>query len=461
MPAPYTDIDVQYPQNPWAAVDTKERTPWYVPDLYAEYQRHAIYNRFVSTAFNHNGPTATELIVTSLMMPHVNHDPIGLRQIWLDAQVQDSFQRKITFNKYGSKMSLHAYDDLITYWKQNGRQGLRNIINQGLGYVMTNTLDKLARDAFMKSPFAVYGADAAGSSFNDITSADTATASLLQDIQLGLQTRDNPMNKESGGFPIVTCVTTPGVINDLRRQAIASANGEAFIDVHRYVNTQPVMAGEVGTFYGIRFLQSNNAMLPNSGAIIAQTTVTAAAGVHDGAPDPATTAVDSVEYVGQPSATHGVTVGDATNFAVGDYVTIHKTRTSDYGVTNGVDHEEGTALHRRIVAKTGTTGGQLFFDRPLLEDYTTDLGGGVYGYVTKATHIHSMTFMYGNDGVAMGVARPPKIVMPRPIDDLEEIYRVSWSGYLGYQPFNKNAYEVAFVAGSHRLVGPRAVQAAS
>ena len=52
-------FDVNYPQNPWASVETKERTPWYYPDLYEVYRRQAIYNRFVSAEFNHNGPRAT------------------------------------------------------------------------------------------------------------------------------------------------------------------------------------------------------------------------------------------------------------------------------------------------------------------------------------------------------------------------------------------------------------------
>ena len=54
-----------YPQNPWEGVDTKERTPWYYPQLYDEYRRRTIYNRFVSVSFNHNGPHATELVISS------------------------------------------------------------------------------------------------------------------------------------------------------------------------------------------------------------------------------------------------------------------------------------------------------------------------------------------------------------------------------------------------------------
>jgi len=100
-------FDTFYPQNPWQTVDTKERTPWYYPTLYDEYRRKAIYNRFVRTAYNHNGPRATELIVSTLMMPHANHDPIGVRDMWLNAGYQDTFNRKVIFNRYAGKMSLN------------------------------------------------------------------------------------------------------------------------------------------------------------------------------------------------------------------------------------------------------------------------------------------------------------------------------------------------------------------
>ena len=96
MPEPITNY---YPQNPWAGIDTKERTPFYYPELYEEFQRQTIYNRFVSQQFNHNGPRATELIISSLMMPHANHDPIGVRDMWLDASYQDMFNRRIKFNR--------------------------------------------------------------------------------------------------------------------------------------------------------------------------------------------------------------------------------------------------------------------------------------------------------------------------------------------------------------------------
>jgi hypothetical protein len=148
-------------------------------------------------------------------------------------------------------------------------------------------------------------------------------------------------------------------------------------------------------------------------------------------------------------------VDDTTGFAIGDIVTIHADRTNANGVTNGVDYTDGKMQVRRIVAISGTTGGTLSFDRPILEPLTTDLGGGVYGYVTKGRHVHSMLFIAGNDGVVQGVAQPPMIHTPAPVDDLGMIYRFTYDMYSGWQAFNKHAFEVAFVAGSNRVTGPR------
>lgn len=458
MPAPFNSFDLQYPQNPWESVTTKERTPWYFPELYREFTRHAIWNRFVVQEFNHNGPKATELIITSMVLPHANHDPIGRRQIWLDSASMDSFNRRITFQAYGGKLSYHKYDDKITYWKLNNVSGLSRLISEGMGYMITRTLDKLARDAFFKSPFAMIGANGDGSTWQDITDTDKANARLLQDVRLGLAERDNPIAtpSEDGGYgQTIFCVTSPGVVYDLRTEASANNQGNTWLDVMRYTDPGAILRGEVGTYHGIRFIQSNDAVLYNCGNIITQKTVTQPIQPGDGAPDPETTAVDGLEYVGQPGATHHITVDSTTDINVGDMVTLHVQRTSARGVSNGVNHTDGKLMNLRVVAKTSST---LSFERPIEEPFTTDLGGGVYGYVTKGTNIHTMTFLTGRDGVARGVAQPPDTYVLEPIDDRRAIYRNTWDAMLGYQPFNKHAFEVVYLAGSNRMVGPRYIR---
>jgi hypothetical protein len=138
-------------------------------------------------------------------------------------------------------------------------------------------------------------------------------------------------------------------------------------------------------------------------------------------------------------------------------VTFHKTVTSAYGVADGVDFNEGTAITRRVVA-VDIPNRRLVLDLPIMIDFITDLGGGVYGYVTKARHIHSSIFIGGPQGIVAGSALAPRFHTPRPIDDFESIYRFSWDAYLGYQTYAPEVFEVVFSAGSYRVKGPTAVQ---
>lgn len=454
MPAPYNDFNTQYPENPWEGVENKQRPhTWYFPELYREYARRAIWNRFVSMQFNTNGETATEVAVTNLLMPHANHDPIGLRQIYADSSYMDSFKRKITFSRYGGKLQLNSYDDLVTYWRMDGVRGLRRIIREGLGALMTKTLDKLARDAFLfDQPFRLFGGDGTGSSFNDIATTDLMNRSILEDIRLGMMERDTPWaNDPNGGLGnVILCITTPGAIHDLRQ----SDATDSFIEINRYSRPDRIFTGEVGTMSQTRFLVSNDAILWNAGAIIAQTTITVPVNAGDGAPDPDTTPVDRHEYVGERGATHSVTVADLTDLEIGDRVTIHILRTNTNGVTDGVDYRDGKLTTRRIVQKSGATGaGTVSFDRPIMENFTDDLGGGVYGYITKGRNIHTATFLGGNDAVVMGVARPPRIHTPGPVDDFGMIQRFSFDMFMGWQGFNKHASETLFIAGTNREIG--------
>lgn len=104
-------FDVMYPSNPWEGIDTKER-PWYSPFLQDVYYKAAVYNRFVSIQFpmvqDYRAPSMT---VTTLLPPHPNFDPIGLRQLWMPASYMDTKARTIDFQRYGGKLAYHEYDD--------------------------------------------------------------------------------------------------------------------------------------------------------------------------------------------------------------------------------------------------------------------------------------------------------------------------------------------------------------
>jgi hypothetical protein len=74
--------------------------------------------------------------------------------------------------------------------------------------------------------------------------------------------------------------------------------------------------------------------------------------------------------------------------------------------------------------------------------------------VTKGRHVHTAIFVGGPNGVVMGVAQPPRIATPVPIDDFNSMYRVSWNGFFKYQLYEPKVLEVAFLAGTNREKGP-------
>jgi hypothetical protein len=156
-----------------------------------------------------------------------------------------------------------------------------------------------------------------------------------------------------------------------------------------------------------------------------------------------------VYAVGQQSGVlKYITVASATGFAVGDLVTIHRTRTNANGVTNGVDYTEGSA-ENRIIRKI--SGAQISFDKPIMEDLATNLGGGVYAYMTKARHIHTAAFIGGPGGVALGVGIAPELHTPAVVDDREAMHRFSWDATIKYAPYTPEVFEIWVGAGKNRI----------
>ena len=215
-----SDFDMFYSNNPWAGLQTNQR-PWYVPFLREIYLRDQVYSRFVTTQFAMLGPgspIATKMTLTSLIPPHANFDPISLRQLWMPSSYVDSFSREIEFRRYGGKMALHKYDQMITYWQLNGQKGLLPIINRYLGGMMTETMDMQARNAFFEAPYTRYGDG--GADFSDIdswsshkftTSLIDACASVWRSAACrsrSCRTSRSPAPSRSASPPPVCCTTS-------------------------------------------------------------------------------------------------------------------------------------------------------------------------------------------------------------------------------------------------------------
>lgn len=440
------DFDANYSASPWGNVTTNQTT-YYEAVLQAQYyMEHFVYGRFVGTQFNLGARNTASMVLTNLIEPHANNDAIAATSIWLPSSRLDSESRTITFADYGGKLSLHKHDALVTYWKENPSAGLERIVQRALGRMQTRVLEKLARNAFLAHSRKFIG-DGSLTGFNQVDSTKVMTTNTIRAIHLGMAERDVAYaNSPDGQSSAIFCVTTPGVIDGIRN----SASGD-WVATMRYANPMAIVNNEQGTWNGVRFVLSNEACLYNCGTVVAQTEIKAAITAGDGADNEGAAATHLGVYVtGQQSGvTKYVTVASTSGFAVGQKVTIHKTRTSANGVTNGVDYTEGSA-EERIITRV-VSGTRLAFDKPIMESFATDLGGTVYGFVTAARHIHTATFIGGPNGVALGVGIAPELHTPPVIDDREAMHRFSWDATLKYAPFTPEVYEVWVGAGANRI----------
>jgi len=451
------DFDKYYSDEPWSIMDKNQRE-WYDPELINQWRLKSVFKDILTFTKNLGDVRATSMTVTELLDPHPDFTALSARQIWMPAMHIDSRSVNIQFQHNGSKVAYHKYDDMITYWKKNNQLGLRNMMRGALGQSEVDINDLLARNALIAGSFTtgykyIMGG---GSDFSAISTSDKVDTSICSDIWLGMANRGVAQAlgpKGAEGF--IVCYASPGVIYDLQKDS-------NWITVQEYMQSQSLLNYEAGSYKNVRFVQTPKCTLWNAGEIIVRAPITAAHSAGDGCS--ASVRVDGTYLTGQNSdgILHYIqldtaTTGSLGDISVNDIITIHKTTTSAYGITNGVDFNEGTAMNRRVVSiDLGTK--RITLDQPILIDYETDLGGGVYGYITLGRHVHTSVFVGGQQAIVGGVAQPARFYSLDPIDDYKAIYRFTWDQYMGYQAYRPELFEVVFSAGSFRIKGATKVQ---
>lgn len=460
------DFDTYYGQNPWEVVDKNQRE-WYFPEVTFVYQRNSLMRQFVPWTFNMRNINATEAIVTQLLPPHPSANPIPMRQMWADTSHIDSRRVRVRFNHYGGKVSYHKYDEMVTYWKLNPRGGVRRIMQTALGMHMVDTLDLIARNAYIEGALnsGFYAFANNKTDFASVATTDLFDPTVSKDVWLRmLQNGVANGIGTSGATSTIYCITTPGVIYDIQAALESQGAMNAWIPVDPQTQTSRY---EVGQYYNVRFLQSPAMILWNSGTILFQDTVTAPINAGDGAPNPDTSQVDGAYEVGQTGAVHYIQLSGTpsvgalgTDLNVNDMVTVHVSRLpadTTYGVANGVDFRDSRNHVRRVVS-IDQTNNRIVLDRPIMIDMNTDLGGGVYAYVTKGRNIHASLFIGDVGGVVGAVSQAPMVHQPPTVDDFMSIYRFAWDAYLGINLYRPEVFEVFFSAGSTRVKGPTVIQ---
>lgn len=465
-----------YGVDPWSTITRNERE-WYDPILREMYMRGAVYSPHVSMKVDMNGPKARTIYFDDVIAPRPNIAPLANRAMDATRLYSDSYRREVTTARYGNGMSIHKESNMFVYWQARGGgtgSGLMPLINQSLGHVVTDHLDMLARNAFFTHPYPKRGLNSA-SSLSGISNTDVLTTEVLDEIWLGMRDRLRPFSPLPQSYITgeeLICLTTAGMVHDLKREVGTGAGGLNFVDVNKYSESgrAALIRGELGVYRGVRFVDNPLAKLYNSGIISHQTTIKAAVKPGDGAANPDTTRVEGVRRVGQPGATHWIRVQDGSGFEAGDIVTVHLLRhdanslaaASGNGTLNGPLFSDAM-LQNIEVHGVDTAGGAGDHHLILKEPYMmtndtgagleTDLGGTVFGYVTKAAHIHTALFLapgMENNPLIAGVTQPPTFYTPPAIDDFLSVYRITYDFWLKYQLWDARAYELLFLRGSNR-----------
>lgn len=461
-------FDTGYPSHPFADMDTILKT--YQHDDLAILRpimdfvdKRNVFGQFIPHQFDVRAtPIDRSMIFSGFVHPHANFDAIAQRTQWLPSASVDTYSQEIFYKKYGAKMAFHEDDAFGTYFKANGKNGVKWMVENGLGSILMGVLHMLQRNAFLLGAvsgengagYALYGAAGTGADFSDIASTDRFTSDYLLSMGEGLNLRNiDYMSPEA--FDVL--ITSPVVPGQLRRET-GTVGQNQYIPIMSQADPASLgMRGIRGRYLNAQIIESNACVLWNCGPVLYQHSVTAPINERDGV-DP-NLKVDGVwrmgQYASATSVKNYIQLDSVEGLAANQIVTIDAVRTNAYGVENGVDFNSGTAQNRQII-HVDTANKRIVLDRPILEPFATDLGGGVYAYVTLGETVHASILLRDTFSVVAAVNYAPTPVWPPSIDDLMGIYRFAWKSLMAYQAFNPKGYEVAFTGGQTRMKGPLA-----
>lgn len=437
-------LDTVFGDHPWAAYNTNQRTV-YVPELMEAYAHSSLYYRLVDYGVNLAAQRTGSMVFTRPIDPDPNIQTLDNRALWLPQLFMDSQSVTITAERHGGKIQMHKYDDMITYWTEQGAVGLRNIMRKRLAPNMVATLDILARNAYI-GHFAPMFAGT-NSDFGDLARTDTFDPAVGRDVWLWADYTPDPINN-----PVVGLVS-PAAVYSFK----SGAGTTEWMGRLDYADPARLLNYEIGQYENVRYAAHPINTLWNCGEVIQQKRITGAIAQGDGAPDPASATVDGVFATGQATQTHYIQLSEADGIAAGDIVTFHRVRnaaTTTTGVLRGVTYNHYQNITRRVVSVDAATE-RITLNKPILVDWyeTVVAGTAHYGWCTKARPVHIGVFQKGPRGVVAGVLQPPQTYTPPPIDDTQSIFRFSWDAYQRYQIFNPERFEIYFYAGPQRRLG--------
>jgi N4-gp56 family major capsid protein len=346
--------------------------------------------------------------------------------LWLKGSHLDTRSLTINLAIYGDMLKYSDYSEIVQYLNKGDFRGL---VRDKLGQSQRDTLDILARNAFLTHPSKVFAggvrANRAAILATDLFDPDFVELARthLEELEVpGLQATTD------ADIQTIACITTPRVVHDIRTWA-----GSDWLEVQNYGGGVRKLNGEVGTWGGVRFVRTNRLLLRNHGTVTQQNQLNGASVAGQGA----YATVDTVYSPGQSGSTRYVTVDSAAGFAVGDYVTIHD-KDAGLGAGYAPVETDGTQETRRIVHISSQN---ISFDKPLLKPHDDN------DLITKGVNIHTSIFQ-GGPGVVYAVGERPTPVFPPKIDDLQMINRIGWRAFVKFQLFRPEYFEVHETSGT-------------
>lgn len=162
---------------------------------------------------------------------------------------------------YSSKHArIWEYGDYVALSRFLERHAIDDVSADSIFELMNaaaNTKDKVVRNEMMAGTNVFYGANAQGVQAQDrtqLTNAHIMTSELVARVATELV--KNGAEKIDGARGI--CITHPYVTHDLRMKDEGKA---AWIEAHKYAEPQNIYTGETGMMHGIRFIESDNAVV--------------------------------------------------------------------------------------------------------------------------------------------------------------------------------------------------------
>lgn len=388
---------------------------------------------FTAMKVDHQAADSGIVIYTDVYDTEPDFNPLSESDIWLRGAHLDSRTVQIALEIHGDILKFSDYNEIVQYVKKGD---IRGLVKNKIGQNQKDYLDILARNAFLSHPYVgriAGGAFGTGTGYGriNVTATDLFNPDLAETIRVHLEENEIPgvAAVGDGDGQTIVCVTSPRVIKDIRTSGTSK-----WLEVQEYAGAGRKFTSEVGMWAGIRFIKTNRLHMRNMGAVTTQTTLNGATVAGQGS----AATVDVVYSPGQSTSTRYITVTSAAGFAVGQYITISDQNFSGWSPGDPPNNNDGTTETRRIV---GINGAQLSLNKPLLKPHANG------DYVTNGLDIHSSIFM-GGPGVVYAVGEAPIPVFPPKYDDLMMVNRVGWRGFLKFQLFRPEYYEVVETAGS-------------